>query len=167
MHVKICTTCTSISIEQFYLYNDWLIPQHTQAWWHIYGSVNWVTIGSGNGLSPNRWQAITWTNTDLLSNEPSGINFSDISIKMHFNQENAFKNVCHIFAILFCPCLLACSNQPRHHFSHWDCHKMTDIVQTIHVLPNAFNWKKCVFWLKYDWSLFLGLVMTWCSQTPS
>ena len=28
---------------------------------HIYASVNWVGIGSGNGLSPVRRQAITWT----------------------------------------------------------------------------------------------------------
>ena len=27
---------------------------------------NWqhITLGSGNGLAPNRWQAITWTNRD-------------------------------------------------------------------------------------------------------
>ena len=34
---------------------------------HIYASVNWVSVGSGNGLSPIRRQAITWTNTGLLS----------------------------------------------------------------------------------------------------
>ena len=29
---------------------------------------NWqkINVGSGNGLAPNRWQAITWTNTDLI-----------------------------------------------------------------------------------------------------
>ena len=27
----------------------------------IYASVNWVSISSGNGLSPVRRQAITWT----------------------------------------------------------------------------------------------------------
>ena len=26
----------------------------------------WVSIGSGNGLAPSRWQAITWTNADLV-----------------------------------------------------------------------------------------------------
>ena len=29
-----------------------------------HASVNWVIIGPGNGLVPNRWQAITWTNND-------------------------------------------------------------------------------------------------------
>ena len=31
---------------------------------HIYAPVNWVSIGSGNGLSPVRCQAIAWTHTD-------------------------------------------------------------------------------------------------------
>ena len=44
----------------------------------IFGSVNWVITGSGNGLAPNRRQAITWTNDDLLSIGPSEINFSGI-----------------------------------------------------------------------------------------
>ena len=35
-------------------------------------------MASGNGLSPVRCQAITWTNTDLLSIGPLGTNFSDI-----------------------------------------------------------------------------------------
>ena len=32
----------------------------------IYASVNWVIIGSGNGLSHVRRQVITWTNTDVF-----------------------------------------------------------------------------------------------------
>ena len=31
-----------------------------------------VKIGSGNGLLPYRWQAITWTNADSLSIGPLG-----------------------------------------------------------------------------------------------
>ena len=33
----------------------------------IYALVNWVSIGSGNGFSHLQRQAITWTNTDVLS----------------------------------------------------------------------------------------------------
>ena len=40
------------------------------------------SIGSGNGLSPVRRQAITWTNTDLLSIAPLGTNFNEIRIKI-------------------------------------------------------------------------------------
>ena len=39
--------------------------------------MNWNKIGSGNGLSPVRRQAITWINTDLLSIEP----YEQISVK--------------------------------------------------------------------------------------
>ena len=47
----------------------------------IYASVNWINIGSGNGLSPIRCQAITWTNAALMSIWPLGTNFSEIWIK--------------------------------------------------------------------------------------
>ena len=45
-------------------------------------SVNWVCIGSGNGLSPIWHQAIIWTSTGLLSIGPSGTNFSEILTKI-------------------------------------------------------------------------------------
>ena len=37
-----------------------------------------VNIGSGNGLSSVRRQAITWTNVDLLSFGPLRIDLSEI-----------------------------------------------------------------------------------------
>ena len=40
-------------------------------------------IGSDNGLSPCRRQAITWTNAEILFTGPFGTNFSDILIKIH------------------------------------------------------------------------------------
>ena len=33
-------------------------------------SVDWVIIGSGNGLSPVRYQAIAWSKAELLSIRP-------------------------------------------------------------------------------------------------
>ena len=41
-----------------------------------------VNIGSGNGLSPNQCQAITWTNASLLSTGPSGTNISETLIQI-------------------------------------------------------------------------------------
>ena len=41
-------------------------------------SVNWASIGPGNGLSPVQCQAITWTETDLLSTGHLGTNFREI-----------------------------------------------------------------------------------------
>ena len=54
-------------------------------------------IGSDNGLSPGRCQAIIWYNVGLLLIEPLGTNFSEISIgiqtfsfmKMHLNMSSA------------------------------------------------------------------------------
>ena len=54
-------------------------------------------IGSDNGLSPGRRQAIIWNNAGLLLIEPIGTNFSEISIgiqrfsfkEMHLNMSSA------------------------------------------------------------------------------
>ena len=43
---------------------------------------NLTTIGSVNGLSPGRHQAITWTNAGILLIGPLGTNFSEILIKI-------------------------------------------------------------------------------------
>ena len=40
-------------------------PLHNE--WRIYAPLNEATIGSDNGLSPDRRQAITWTIAELLS----------------------------------------------------------------------------------------------------
>ena len=40
-------------------------------------------IGSDNGLSPGRRQAIIWTNTGILLIWPSGANFSEMLIEIH------------------------------------------------------------------------------------
>ena len=44
---------------------------------HIYASVNWDIIASGNGLSPVRHQAIICTNAEMLSNGSLRPNFSE------------------------------------------------------------------------------------------
>ena len=56
-----------------------------------------TTIGSDNGLSPGRRQAIIWTNAGILFIRPLGTNFSEISIgiqtfsfkKMHLKVSSA------------------------------------------------------------------------------
>ena len=45
---------------------------------------NLATIGSDNGLSPGRRQAIIWTNVGILLIEPLGTNFNnEILIEIH------------------------------------------------------------------------------------
>ena len=51
-------------------------------------SMNWVSIGSDNGLSPIRRQAIIETKAGLFSIEPLRTNFSEILIKIqNFSSE--------------------------------------------------------------------------------
>ena len=50
---------------------------------HIYVSVNWVSIGSENDLSPVRHQAITWTNAGLLLIGLLGTNFNKIESEFY------------------------------------------------------------------------------------
>ena len=42
-----------------------------------------TSIGSDNGLSPGRRQAIIWTNAGILLIRPLGTNFSEILIEIH------------------------------------------------------------------------------------
>ena len=63
---------------------------------HI-GVVKQTIIGSDNGLSPGRRQAIIWTNDGVLLIGPLGANFSEILIeiqtfpfkKMHLKMSSA------------------------------------------------------------------------------
>ena len=57
---------------------------------HIYASVNWVSFGSDNGLSPIWRQAIIWTNAGILLIRTLGANFSEIFIG---NQAFSFKKI--------------------------------------------------------------------------
>ena len=64
--------------EGIYFYIKIIILMHIQ-----YNSIlNFVIIGSGNGLSPVWRQVITRNINDLLSNSPTGTQFTDIWIKM-------------------------------------------------------------------------------------
>ena len=42
-----------------------------------------TSIGSDNGLSPGRRQAVIWTNAGILLIGPLGTNFNEISIEIH------------------------------------------------------------------------------------
>ena len=70
-------------------------------------SLNWVIIGSDNGLSPVRRQAIIWTNARKLLIGPLETNFSEILIGIQtfsFKKEIAFENVvCKMASILSRP----------------------------------------------------------------
>ena len=61
---------------------------------HTCCSINLAIIGSDNGLSPDRHQAIIWTNAGIFFIEPWGTNFNEISIKIQpFSQKKMALNM--------------------------------------------------------------------------
>ena len=54
------------------------IIEHIEAEWGIYALAIYVFIGTDDGLSPDRRQAIIWTNATLLFLKPMRINSSEI-----------------------------------------------------------------------------------------
>ena len=60
-----------------------MIPyEYTISSSRIYASLNWVIIGSNNGLSPGWRQAIIWTNALILSIRPHGTYLNEILFKI-------------------------------------------------------------------------------------
>ena len=57
--------------------------------WETHICISKLTIiGSGNGLSPGRRQAIIWTKAGILLIRTSGTNFSEILIEIHISSFN-------------------------------------------------------------------------------
>ena len=86
--------------SRFFLHLHWLTPPPPNC--RIYASVNRVSIGSDNGMSPIRHQAIIDSSVGLLPIGPFGTNFSEIWIETPiFIDKNAFENdFCEMAAIL-------------------------------------------------------------------
>ena len=79
----------------------------------------WTIIGSDNGLSPGRRQAIIWSNAELLLNGPLGTNFSEF-FNQNFNifiQKNAFESVVREMASILSQPQCVNSLWPSHHMA--------------------------------------------------
>ena len=87
MHVFILSNTTGQSVwrnEEMNIESDQLVLVLTH-WGRVtHSCVGKLTIiGSDNGLSPGRRQAIIWTNAGILSIGPLGTNFSEILIEIY------------------------------------------------------------------------------------
>ena len=109
-------------------------------------------IGSDNGLSPGRRQAIIWTNAGILLIGPLGTNFSEIAIKIHIF---SFKKMhLKMSSGVWRPFCLGLNV-----LTHWGRDKMDAILQTL--FSTAFSWKKMFeFQFKFHLSLFLKVQST-------
>ena len=102
-------------------------------------------IGSDNGLSPERRQAMIWTNAGILLIGPLRTNFSEIFIgiqtfsfkKMHLKMSSAKLRP-------FCLGLNVLTHLP---------------LETMAAILSWWS-KRLVFWLKFHWSLFLRVELT-------
>ena len=81
---------------------------------------NLAIIGSDNGLSPGRRQAITWTNVGILLIGPLGTNFSEMLIEIkHFHSRKSIwkcrlKNGGHFVSASMC-----WTPSDEHHVNTW------------------------------------------------
>ena len=116
-------------------------------------------IGSDNGLSPGRRQAIIWTNAGILLIGPLGTNFSEISIKS--------------LAFSFTKMRLKVSSAKWHPFclglnvlTHWGwvthiCISKLSIVGSDNgLLP---GWCQAIIWTN-DWIMLIGPLRTNLSE---
>ena len=75
-------------------------------WWRVthicFSKLN--IIGSNNGLSPGRCQAIIWTNAGILLIRPLGTNFSEIlnKIDTFHSRKCCLRNVGHFVSTSMC-----------------------------------------------------------------
>ena len=67
-------------IDMYHCLHSWYL---IEAEWRIYASENYDIIGSDNGLSPDRHQAIIWTNAGILLIGRLGTNFNTIWNEIH------------------------------------------------------------------------------------
>ena len=101
LSINSCAFATS----EFYLEHSAFALTHWGRVTHICVS-KLTIIGSDNGLSPGRRQAIIWTNAAILSIGPLGTNFSEILIEIpifSFKKSNLNMSVKNLAAILSRP----------------------------------------------------------------
>ena len=103
-------------------------------------------IGSDNGLSPDRRQAIIWTNAGILLIGPLGTNFSEFLIKiLTFSFKKMRLKVSSAKSRPFCLGL--------NELTHLGLNKMVDILYT--TLSNVFFSFFLFIWVENDWTEFL------------
>ena len=107
---------------------------------------NLTVIGSDNGLSPERRQAIIWTNAGILLIGPLETNFNEILIRI---QTFSFKKMhLKISSAKWRPFCLGLNV-----LIHWGRNKMAAIMKMI--FWNAFSCMKlAILWFKFHSSLY-------------
>ena len=138
------------------IYNKWILIRITH-WGRVTHICvdNLTIIGSDNGLSPGRRQAIIWTNAWILSIGPLGTNFIEMLIKIHTFSFRKMHSKCRLekTAILS---RLQCDKRANKDSDHWYIYVAAE--------PNMNTVSKGrVGLLTYMWMHF-PRVLTWNRQ---
>ena len=127
-----------------------------------------IIIGSDNGLSPGRRQAIIWTDAGILLIEPLGTNFSEILIeihtfsfqKMHLKTSSAKWRLFRLglnVLMKFSGQMMACSRQLTHkHCCASISHRRTKGLRPLLWVTSFIYWDVSVPPITHQW--FLELV---------
>ena len=105
---------------------------------------NLTIIGSDNGLSPGRRQAITWTNVGILLIRPLGTNFSEMLIEIH---TFSFKKIhLKMLSVKWRPFCLGLN-------------VLTHSGRIAHLCVSELAWRQAIIWTN-DGILLIGTLRT-------
>ena len=103
-----------------------------EAEWRMYASVNCAIIGSDDGLTPGRCQAIIWTNAGMFLTGPLGTKIQwTLKRNMYiFIHESVFENVvCEMVAILSQPQCVNPGGTYTKLLTHWPLGDSKEILE--------------------------------------
>ena len=102
------------------------ICQFTEVEWRLYALITQVTIGSGNGLLPFWYHAISWTNDDLLLTGPLETTFGNFFLPKYnyFHAKKSvskyrLKNCAHLLGLSVLVYYQICLYQRSKHWKWW------------------------------------------------
>ena len=108
--------------------------------------MNWISISSGNGLSPIRRQAITWTNVHLLSIGPLGANFNEILTKIrNFSLKKMHLKISSAKWRPYCPRGDELTTINATILASWGCYNRQDPGWNCSLVPSNKNAYKGMF----------------------
>ena len=134
---------------------------------------NLTIIGSDNGLSPGRHQAIIWTNAGILLIEPLGTNFSEIFIEIHtFSFKKMHLKMSSTKWRPFCLCLneLTHGLVTSYEWHHRSCSALVHVIACLpvqHIQPQATHhlnqyWLTANSWISTSFASFAVTLLWSC-----
>ena len=125
----------------------------------LYASVKKATSGSENGLSPDRHQAIIWTNAGLVLIKSTRTNFCEIwiKVKQFLSKKINLKISSSNWRLFFLDLNVLTLSQSQWenlddfcYLTHWNWHKMAYISQK--TFSYSFSSMKNLSWPTFHWN---------------